>query len=177
MLEANIVPQIDVDENINQFCSYFRFTLPAAAILDSKDGIKSIAPTILKKPCCFKKFFAKREEQCTLNQLRGVLKYICSVEGSIDFEREEDAILEVELFLVSLENSESTIKVSDFFQFCAMVDRIPILGFTKPIEVFFTDRKMYPKSSTCGLTLTLQCNVTQEMLQTAIKDGGTFGDN
>ena len=81
MLEANIVPQIDVDENINQFCSYFHFTLPAAAILDSKDGIKSIAPTILEKHCCFKKFFAKREEQCTLNQLRGVLKYICSVEG------------------------------------------------------------------------------------------------
>ena len=96
---------------------------------------------------------------------------------TIDFEREEDAILEVELFLVSLENSESTIKVSGFFQFCAVVDHIPILGFTKPIEVFFTDRKMYPKSSTCGLMLTLQYNVTQEMLQTAIKDNGAFGDN
>ena len=70
------------------------------------------------------------------------MKYIHSVEGSIDFEREEDAMLEVELFLVSLKNSESTIKVGDFLQFCAAVDRIPILGFTKPIEVFFTDRKM-----------------------------------
>ena len=102
MLEANIVPQIVIDENINQFCSYFCFISPAAAILDFKDGIKS---TILEKPCCFKKFFVKREEQCTLNQLRGVLKYIRSVEGSIDFERKEDAILEAELFLVSLENS------------------------------------------------------------------------
>ena len=69
-------------------------------------------------------------------------------EGSIDFEREEDAILDVELFLVSLENSESTIKAGDFLQFCVAVDHITILGFTKPIEVFFTDRKMYPKSST-----------------------------
>ena len=51
-------------------------------------------------------------------------------------------MLEVELFLVSLENSESTIKVGDFLQFCAAVDRIPMLGFAKPIEVFFTDRKM-----------------------------------
>ena len=86
MLEANIVPQIDVHKNINQLCSYFCFILPAAAILDFKDGIKSIALTILEKPCCFKKFFAKREEQCTLNQLRGVLKYIRSAEGSIDFD-------------------------------------------------------------------------------------------
>ena len=137
MLEANIASQIDVDENINQFCSYFCFISPVAVILHFKDGIKSIAPTILEKPCCFKKFFVKREEQYTLNQLRGVLKYIRSVEGSTDFECEEDAILEVELFLVSLENSESAIKVG-FLQFCAVVDRIPILGFTKSIEVFFT---------------------------------------
>ena len=176
-MQANIVPQIDVNENINQFCSYFCFILPAAAILDFKDGIKSIAPTILKRPCYFKKFFIKREEQSTLNQLRGVLKYIRSVEGPIDFGREEDAIPEVELFLVSLENSESAIKVRDYLQFCVALDRIPILGFTKPIEVFLTDRKMYPKSSPCGLTLTLPYNVTQKMLQTAIKDGDTFGDN
>ena len=120
----------------------------------------------------------KREKQCTLNQLLGLLKYICSVEGSIDFECKckENAILEVELFLVSLENSESTIKVGDFLQFCAAVDRIPISEFIKPIEVFFTDKKMYPKSFTCGLMLTLPYNVIQEMLQTSIKDGRTFGD-
>ena len=132
MLEANIFPQIDVDENINQFCSYFCFISPAAAILDFKDGIKSIAPTILEKTCCFKKFFAKREEQCTLNQLRGVLKHIRSVERSIDFESEEDATLEVKLFSVALESSESTIRVGDFHQFCAAMDRIPMLGFTNP---------------------------------------------
>ena len=62
MLEVNIVPQIDPDENINQFYLYFRFISPVAAILDFKDGIKSIAPTILEKPCYFKKFFAKREK-------------------------------------------------------------------------------------------------------------------
>ena len=135
MFEANIVPQIDADESINQFYSYFCIVSPVATILDFKDGIKSVTPTTLEKPCYFKKFFAKREKQCTLNQRRGVLKYIRLVEGSIDFEREEDAKLEVDSFLVSQENSESSIKVGVFLKYCTAVDCIPILGFTKPIEV------------------------------------------
>ena len=57
------------------------------------------------------------------------------------------------------------------------MDRIPVMGFTKPIEVFFTHENKYPKASTCGLTLTLPYNVSTDMLIYSVKNGGTFGDH
>ena len=92
-------------------------------------------------------------------------------------DRGEDAILEFELFVVSLENKNNNLKVKDFLQFVAAVDRVPITGFTKPIEVYFVDEDIFPKVSTCGLTLTLPWNVTCDMLSFAVKDGRTFGVN
>ena len=89
---------------------------------------------------------------------------------------EEDAILEFELFLVSLEQGND-IKIKDFLQFVAAVDRIPITGFYKPIEIFFVDLTIFPKTSTCGLTLTVPIHVTQEMVNFAVSDGGTFGNS
>ena len=64
-----------------------------------------------------------------------------------------------------------------FLQFCTPMDRIPVMGFTKPIEVFFTHENKYPKASTCGLTLTLPYNVSTDMLIYSVKNGGTFGDH
>ena len=88
---------------------------------------------------------------------------------------EEDAILKFELFLVSLDQGND-IKIKDFLQFVVAVDRIPISDFSKPIEIFFADQKIFPKTSTCGLTLTLPIHITQEMLNFAVRDGGTFGN-
>ena len=84
------------------------------------------------------------------------------------YNREEDAILEFELFLVSLDQGDD-IKIEDFLQFVAAVDRVPITGFSKPIEIFFVDQTIFPKTSTCGLALTLPIHVTQEMLNFAVK--------
>ena len=69
------------------------------------------------------------------------------------------------------------VKVKDFPQFFTAIDRIPAMGFTKSTEVFFTHENKYPKSSTCGLTLTLPYNVTADMLIYSVKNGGTFGDH
>ena len=88
---------------------------------------------------------------------------------------EEDAILKFELFLVFLDQGND-IKIKDFLQFVVAVDRIPISDFSKPIEIFFADQKIFPKTSTCGLTLTLPIHITQEMLNFAVRDGGTFGN-
>ena len=74
------------------------------------------------------------------------------------YNREEDANLEFELFLFSLDQGND-IKIKDFRQFVAAVDRIPITDFLKPIEIFFVDQTILPKTSTCGLTLTLPIHV------------------
>ena len=71
---------------------------------------------------------------------------------------EEDAILEFELFLFSLDQGND-IKIKDFRQFVAAVDRNPITDFLKPIEIFFVDQTILPKTSICGLTLTLPIHV------------------
>ena len=92
------------------------------------------------------------------------------------YNREEDGILEFELFLVSPDQGND-IKIKDFLQFVAAVGRILITGFSKPIETFFVDEIIFPKTCTCGLTLTLPIHVTQEMLNFAVRDGGTFGNS
>ena len=104
--------------------------------------------------------------------MRENLKFIRSEEGT----HIHDAILESELFLVSLEK-KNNLKVKDFLQFVAVVDRVPVTGFTKPIEFYFVDEHIFPKVSTCGLTLTLLLNITCDMLSFAVKEGGTCGVN
>ena len=52
---------------------------------------------------------------------------------------------------------------------------LPVTGFTKPIEVYFIDEHIFPKVSTCGLTLTLPLNITCDILSFAVKDRGPFG--
>ena len=63
------------------------------------------------------------------------------------YNREENAILVFELFLVFLDQGND-IKIKDFLQFVAAVDRIPITGFWKPIEIFFVDQTIFPTTST-----------------------------
>ena len=119
------------------------------------------------------KYFTTGNKPCSLREVRENLKFIHSEEGTHIHDREEDAILEFELFLVSLKMKE----VKDFLQFVAAVNRVPVTGFTKPIEVYFIDEHIFPKVSTCGLTMTLPFNITCDMLSFAVKDGATFGVN
>ena len=60
-------------------------------------------------------------------------------------------------------------------RFVTATDRIPVLGFDKKIEVFLTDENLLPRSSTFGLILYLPQNVTKNMLETALKEGLSFG--
>ena len=98
------------------------------------------------------KYFFPGNKNFSLDELRRYLKFIRSEEGSNMYNREEDAVLEFELFLVS-QNESNDIKIKGFLQFVAAVDRIPITGFSKPIKIFFVDQTIFPKTSTCGLTL------------------------
>ena len=107
----------------------------------------------------------------SLAELYSFLKFVRSEEGTSLYNQEEDAIEVFKLFLLSLEEPTSYLKVKDFLQFAAAVDQIPISGFVKDIEVFFVDGKILPSASTCQLTLSLPIGVTQEMLAFAVRFG------
>ena len=84
-------------------------------------------------------------------------------------------IIEFELYLMSLEHGQNGVFLKDFLRFVTATDRIAVLGFDKKIEVFLTDENLLPRSSTCGLILYLPQNVTKYMLETALKEGLSFG--
>ena len=68
------------------------------------------------------KYFLPGNKSCSLEKLRQYLKLMHLEEGSNMYNREEDAVLEFELFLVSLDQSND-IKIKDFLQFVAAVVR------------------------------------------------------
>ena len=160
LTDANVLQSSKIKDNIANFYTFFCLLSKASAIQQYKEGIDSISSKILQLPCCFNKYFLPGNESCSLDELRRYLKFIRSEEGSNMYNREEDGILEFELFLVSPDQGND-IKIKDFLQFVAAVGRILITGFSKPIEIFFVDEIIFPKTCTCGLTLTLPIHVTQ----------------
>ena len=160
LLDANIRPVPDISENIKMFCNYFCVISKASAMHQYKEGIVSISTQILQCPCCFMRYFTTRNKPCSLREVRENLKFIRSEEGTHIHDHEEDAISEFEFFLVSLEEKNNNFKVKDFLQFVAAVDRVPVTGFTKPIQVYFVGEHIFPKVSTCGVTLALPLNIT-----------------
>ena len=117
------------------------------------------------------KYFLLGMRGRSLAELYSFLKFIRSEEGTSLYNQEENAIEVFKLFLLSLEQSTSALKVKDFLQFVAAIDQIPVSGFVKGIEVFFVNEKILPSASTCRLTLTLPIEVTQEMLEFAVRFG------
>ena len=176
LLDANFRLVSDISENIKMFCNFFCVISNASTIHQYKEGMASISTQILQRSCCFMKYFTTRNKPCSLREVRENLKFIRSKEGTHIHDRKEDAILESELYLVSFDR-KNNLKVKDFLQFFAAVGRVPVTGFTKPIEVYFADEHIFPEVSTCGLTLTLPLNITCDMLSLAVKDGGTSGVN
>ena len=148
LIDANIYPSNKIKDNIANFCTFFCLLSKASAIQQYKEEIDSVSSKILQLPCCFMKYFLPGNKIRSLDELRRYLKFIRSEEGSNMYNREQDAILEFELFLISQDQSND-IKIKDFLQFVAAVDRIPITGFSKPIERFFVDQTIFPKTSTC----------------------------
>ena len=96
-------------------------------------------------------------------------------EGSNTGSCQENAIIEFEFCLMSLEHGQNGVFLKVFLRFVTATDRIPVLGFGKKIEVFLTDENLLPRPSTCGLILYLPQNVTKNMLETALKEGLSFG--
>ena len=78
-------------------------------------------------------------------------------------------------YLMSLDHGQNGVFLKDFLRFVTATDQIPVLGFNKKIEVFLTDENLLPRSSTFGLILYLPQNVTKNMLETALKEGLSFG--
>jgi len=174
LLDADIMPVKNQETNVFVYMNYFCIISKAAAINQFKSGVRSIIPDIFEKACCFERFFLNNKPILTLEEVRRCLKFERSEKGSNTYELEDKAIVEFEMFLMQLSRSGSDIDLSHFLRFVAAVDRIPFQGFSKPIEVYFTNERRYPTASTCGLYITIPVNVTIEMLITAMSEGITF---
>ena len=100
-------------------------------------------------------------------------------------DRLRNAISEFELFLLEVGNQivhldgELKLKFTDILLLLTGSDRIPLGGFEKKIEVFFTDDVSIPKISTCGLMFTLPLKMENfaKLMVNSVKFGGVgFGD-
>ena len=156
---------------INFYCIISR----AAAIEQFRNGVNSISREIIERKCCFKSFFVYDSPIITLKDLRKFLPYTRSAEkGTHAFVQEDQAVTEFELFLIQMD-TEGLPSLSDFLRFVAGVDRVPLQGFGKNIDIYFEDSGKLPTASTCGLFMTVPYNITVEKLNFCVLNGGTFG--
>ena len=132
---------------------------------------------ILDKPCCTKGYFIADNTSLTLAEIRNLIEFKdLGDPSSNSYLRSENAMIEFEIFLVSLEQKEESLELSDFLRFVAGVDRIPVFGLPKKIEVFFVEDNKLPRVSTCGLVFTIPKNVNKKMLQLCLKECTGFGN-
>ena len=156
LIDANEVPTNDAAKNIELFVNAFCIITKYAAIEQFRKGIFSVCPKLLEYPCCFSKYFTDEKPSVKLENVPQIIKFVKTREkGSNLYQYEEEAILEFEMFLLNLSNNESGVDLTDFLEFVAATDRIPIQGFGKPTEIFFVDTDRYSTASTCGLYMTV----------------------
>ena len=112
----------------------------------------------------------------TLDDVRKILQYQRGQEGSNEYESIQDAIIEFELFLVGLASGKfEKLGLKDFLIFTLGMDRIPIFGLSKPLEVFFVDNDRLPRASTCGMYVEIPRRKTQEKLVYGLSNCAGFG--
>ena len=174
LYDANIVPVSSEEQNITLYKQYYCLISRVAAIEQFKCGINSISSSFLASQCCVQRFFLKENIDLKYQDIRNLIEFIRGSEGS--FLNQESAIIEFELFLASLSIRENGLSLSDFLRFVAGVDRIPVTGFKKKIEIFVTEDDLLPRVSTCGLIMYIPANVTKERLEFSLKEGtGAYG--
>ena len=61
-------------------------------------------------------------------------------------------------------DTEGLPSLTDFLCFVAGVDRVPLQGLWKNIDIYFEDSDKLPTASTCGLFMTVPYNITVEKL-------------
>ena len=95
-----------------------------------------------------------------------LLKFVRDCEhGSNHWKTIDNSICDFELFLadissgsvqVEIVNGQSkTLTLEDILFFFAGVQKLPLFGLQRPIEIYFDETLTLPKVSTCGLTVIL----------------------
>ena len=140
-------------------------------------GIASIDNELLKKGCCIHRFFVDDDSiKTSLQDVRNWLTFHRPGDESNDDHAVENAIFEVELFLANLSNGMySDITLKDFLIFSCGLDRIPVFGLPKKIEIFFVNDTKLPRASTCGLFLQIPVTISHEKIAYAVRNGIGYG--
>ena len=118
------------------------------------------------------KYFVEDQKCLTYHDLQSqIVFHKTAEERSNTAFCQKNAIIDFEHYLMSLEH---VVFLKEFLRFFTAADRIPVLGFDKKFEMFLTDENL-PRSSKCGLILYSSQNITKNMLETALKEGLSFG--
>lgn len=136
----------------------------------------SIDPNLIAKGCCLSEYLIKEDLELKLDEVRENLHYIKGEEGSNESIEIDDAIVEFELFLAGLDSNRfEGLSLRSFLVFAIGMDRIPVFGLEKKIDIEFVNVDRLPKTSTCGLMMEIPRNKTQERCEYALRHCKTYG--
>uniref|UniRef100_A0A7M5WU13 HECT domain-containing protein n=1 Tax=Clytia hemisphaerica TaxID=252671 RepID=A0A7M5WU13_9CNID len=82
-------------------------------------------------------------------------------------------LLNLNFFLPAL--IQIDLRVYCFLFFAIGMDRIPVFGLEKKIDIEFVNVDRLPKTSTCGLMMEIPRNKTQERCEYALRHCKTYG--
>ena len=135
----------------------------------------SIRKDILEK-CCVKSFFIASTLKVSLDDVRNIIEYQLGTVGSNEHHSNTDAVIAFELFLLRLfEGKFDGINLKEFLIFSIGVDRVPMFGLPKKLEIYFVDDEKLPRVSTCGLFMQIAKNGLEEKLVYALRNCVGFG--
>lgn len=138
-------------------------------------GVASIRKELLDK-CCLRVFLVKSTVKVSLDEVRNIIQYQLADEGSNEHHTSTHAVVAFELFLLRLSQGNfEGINLNDFLTFSIGVDRVPIFGLSKKLEIFFVNDDKLPRFSTCGLFMQVPKNSLEERLVYALRNCVGFG--
>ncbi|XP_057300474.1 uncharacterized protein LOC130632632 [Hydractinia symbiolongicarpus] len=180
LLDLNIVPVPDIEQNKQVFSISYLVMKNRAAISQFGEGLKSICPEFMLQSNChtMKAFLLPDEKILTLDELLVILCFHNVEEIGSNLHRDiSNAICDCELFLADVANGNyDEISLKDILFLFTGMDKIPRKGLDKNIDIFFNCDFNFPKISTCGLNATLPTKKVEHNLKIAAKFGGTgFG--
>ena len=102
----------------------------SAGIEKLEQGLLLVISQFPKSSCCLEKYFVEEQKCLTYHDVQShIVFHKATEEGSNAAFCQKDAIIDFELYLMSLEHGEH------FYQFVTATDWIPVLGFDKKISV------------------------------------------
>ena len=185
LLDFNIVPVKDNAVTKRRFIITRTLTEPASGIQEFKNGLLSIAPTILNPSnySVMKDLFVISTVPTDIQSILKLLVIKRKVaEGSNEKRLIDGALCNYQIFLTQADNGEikdrfgRVLALRNVLFYPTGFHRIPTYAMPKLIDVNFDKEIELPKISTCTLSVTLSVINMEKALKISISFGDAFGN-